>query len=80
MQIILSNTIKNAGNIVITTTMLIRAPLEINVQIEPIISIFDIIETPHVAAKKHDALTIIDFAEFSSAYFAALVYRFSIER
>ena len=50
--------------------MLIRAPLEINVHIEPIISIFDIIETPHVAAKKHDALTIIDFAEFSSAYFA----------
>ena len=67
LQIILSNTIKNAGKTVSTVTMLMIAPLAIKLHKEPIISIFEYIPTPNVAPKKHNALTIIDWIDVSKA-------------
>lgn len=58
---------KNAGKTVITTIILIIAPLDINVHKEPIISIFEYAPTPNVAPKKHKPLTIIDPIELASA-------------
>ena len=61
--ITLSNTINIDGKTKITTTILIKAPLAIKIHRELIISIFDKNPTPIVAAKKLNALTIIDCAE-----------------
>ena len=58
--ITLSNSNNIAGKIVITTKTLIRAPLDISVHIEPIISISEYNPTPKVAAKKHIPLINID--------------------
>ena len=60
---ILSNTINMAGNIQITTIVLIIAPLDSRVQIELIISISEYIPTPKVAAKKLTPLIKIDFMD-----------------
>ncbi|MCL0202072.1 hypothetical protein M2T62_30415, partial [Klebsiella pneumoniae] len=49
------------GNMKITDTILISAPLAISVQRELIISMFEYNPTPKVAAKKDNALTTIDF-------------------
>ena len=48
MQINLSNSNKNAGNIVTTTAILINAPLDISVHSELIIAIFEYTATPNV--------------------------------
>ena len=72
----LSNTINSDGTIVITTIILIIAPLEIRVHNDPIISIFDTKDTPIVAAKKHIPLTNIDETELSSAPLTACFLSF----
>ena len=52
----------------ITQTILIIAPLDINVHREPIISILEYTPTPNVAPKKHNPLTTIEPIELSSAF------------
>lgn len=67
LQINLSNIIKNAGNTIITVTIEISAPLDINVHKEPIISIFEYTPTPNVDPKKHNPLTTIEEIDVASA-------------
>ena len=69
LQINLSNIIRSDGTTVITTIILIIAPLEISVQSDPIISILETTPTPIVAAKKHNPLTTIEVTELSNAIF-----------
>ena len=71
LQINLSNIIKNAGNTIITVTIEISAPLDINVHKEPIISIFEYAPTPNVAPKKHNPLTTIEEIDVDNASFIA---------
>ena len=61
--ITLSNTINIDGRINTTTTILITAPLAIRIHRELIISIFEYKPTPTVAAKKLNALTMMDCAD-----------------
>ena len=56
----LSNINNTDGNINITKAILIKAPLDIRVHNEPIISNFEYTPTPNVAPKKHNPLTMID--------------------
>ena len=60
---ILSNSMNIAGRTNITAHILISAPLDMSTQRELIISISEYIPTPNVAAKKLNALTMIDCAE-----------------
>ena len=59
-MITLSNTMNIDGNTKITTIILIIAPLAIRIHSELIMSIFEYSPTPIVAAKKLNALTMID--------------------
>ena len=63
LQISLSHTNKKAGNTVITTTILMMAPLDIKLHKEPIISILEYIPTPKVAPKKHSPLVTMELIE-----------------
>ena len=55
----------------ITASTLIIAPLDIKVQSDFIISIFEYIATPNVAAKNPRPLTIIDGIDVASAILIA---------
>ena len=67
LQIILSKTYKNAGNIITTVNILIIAPLAIKVHNEPIISNLEYAPTPNVAPKKQSPLTNIELIDVPSA-------------
>jgi hypothetical protein len=62
-----SNSIKAAGNIKITQSILIIAPLAINIHIELMMSISEYTATPKVAANSPIALTTIDGIEAARA-------------
>ena len=60
LQMSLSKTMKSEGRTSMTENMLIRAPLAMSIQSEPMISTSEYIATPKVAAKKPRALTVIE--------------------
>ena len=73
---ILSNTNRNDGNMQMTTAILINAPLDIRLHSELIMSMSEYIPTPKVAAKKQNALIIMELIEAESAFSTASFFAF----
>ena len=79
-HITLSSSINIAGNTKITHNILTMAPRAIRLHIELIISISEYTATPKVAAKKPNALTIIDGIDVSNAVVTEFFLSFPSER